>query len=367
MSLLQRIKEQYEKFPYPSISLLAKAKAADCHLINYEAGMAASFGSCKRAVMRPKILIAGCGTFEPYIVALANPNAEITALDFSSRALKKLRWRMRLRCPGRKIKYICSSIEALSENLGKFDMIVATGILHHLENPTYGLKKLASFLEVDGVFRVMLYSKHGRSNIYKIRDLARALSISTGSELRAAINLLPNDHPLRIHFYLYADIRSEAGIRDGFLNVIDAPMDALQCEKFLSDANLEATYFIHSPSGQPSRFDELYAGERTTMRVWEKIAALDRISELESNFIFWARSKGMIMKNMPANNFNTYKVNPALRGIRARTVFSKLLGEKILITPKLKKLLRKEIIKREDLNIKELTRLTQALWLLPLE
>lgn len=362
MSLHAQIKAQYEKFPYPSIPLLAKARPEDCHLMNYEAGLAASFGDCSMAAKKPRILVAGCGAFEPYIVALANPEAEIVALDFSSSALRKLRWRLLLRGV-RGVQCVQANIEELPAILGKFHMIVATGVLHHLENPLGGLKNLEFCLEKNGVMRIMLYSKHGRNNIYKIRDLARTLQLSSGKELKKVIQRLPDNHPLKIHFHLYTDVKTEGGIRDGFLNIIDNPFDALEVEDFLQKVNLRATFFVHSPSGQPEHAQEFSV--RKDARPWEKIAALDRISELESNFIFFAAREKDLEK--PATTA-AFRINPALSRAKAgRPIYSKVLGEYIIPSKEFRQLWKVPSFPKTALPSSEAALLEKALFVLPVK
>ena len=351
MTIFERIKAQYEKFPYPSIPLFVRMRTADSHLMNYESGVAACFGDVSLAVDRPKILVVGCGTFEPYVVALANPSAEITCLDFSASALKKLKWRMRLHFPRRKFHYLCSSVEKIPNSLGHFHMIVATGVLHHLENPSLGLAILEKHLAKNGVLRLMLYSKYGRHQIYKIRELAHALGIHNGKQLKKMIAQLPADNPMKSQFSLYGDAQSEGGIRDGFLNVIDHAFDALEVEGFLSQSGVMAKKFLHSPSGSLHHFDSLRAENSCARSDWEKIAALDRVSELESNFIFWAARAQEILAETPKPK--AFLLNPALKKFQGKKVYSKILGELVQV-PRVGKI-----------PADQLARYREALWMLP--
>ena len=54
-----------------------------------------------------------------------------------------------------------------------FDLIVSTGVLHHLADPQAGMKAVASCLRPDGAIGVMLYAKI-RPN--RSRDAAVSLS-----------------------------------------------------------------------------------------------------------------------------------------------------------------------------------------------
>ena len=56
-------------------------------------------------------------------------------------------------------------------NLGKFDYIQCSGVLHHLENPDAGLKALSDSLTEDGGINIMVYAQYGRTGVYQIQDL----------------------------------------------------------------------------------------------------------------------------------------------------------------------------------------------------
>ena len=50
-----------------------------------------------------------------------------------------------------------------------FDLILCTGVLHHLPNPDAGLKALADVLEPSGSMGIMLYGKAARTGVYQSR------------------------------------------------------------------------------------------------------------------------------------------------------------------------------------------------------
>lgn len=287
------VRRHYDSYPYPEISLLARPSLAQLYSLHLGSAHAACFGSAADLPERPRILVAGSGTFEPLALKRAHPRAVITAVDISSMALKRLRWRLWLQAEARNVRFVEADLAALPGQLGEFDYIVATGVLHHMPDPAAGLRELTRHLAPRGVMRIMLYSRWGRSHIYRWQRIIRALRLGE-KELRSLVRSLPPEHPMRAHFYLYRDQETSAGLRDGFFHVLDRPFDALELPDFLGRAGLEARAFLHPAGGRPEDLAPLL--ERANIHgkalsPWECVAVLDRLGELESNYHFLACRK----------------------------------------------------------------------------
>lgn len=302
--LLDDVAALYNARPYPPVGLLSPFLQAlrrdDLPLLNYQAGYGLCYGA--GAAAKPRILVAGCGTVEPVAVALANPGADILAVDISEASLKRLRWQAKAR--GVNIRTLHSDIEALGE--GDFDYIIATGVLHHLENPARGLNALVERSRGKAVFRFMLYSRFGRELLYGAKELGRLLGITEPKAFRKMIASLPASHPYRIYFHLYSDAATDTGVCDGYLHPCDQPFDAFSLRDFLKQAGLEVGGFLHKPSGQADS--------------WEELALRESLAQLEENFCFFAgfsaeRKEGALVWN------------PALP--KKGRYFSRLLGEEI--------------------------------------
>jgi len=90
------------------------------------------------------------------------------------------------------------------ENVAKldksFDLIVCTGVLHHLADPDAGLRALRSVLRPEGAMNLMVYAPYGRTGIYMLQEYCRRLGVGTSKEelhdLTVALKLLPQHHPL---------------------------------------------------------------------------------------------------------------------------------------------------------------------------
>src|SRR5271167_1143938 len=104
-----------------------------------------------------EILVAGCGTSQAARYALREPDARVTAIDISETSLRHTRDLQR--------KYNLENLELRQlpiegvQELGRsFDLIVCTGVLHHLPDPDAGLRALREVLNPHGAMRLMVYA-----------------------------------------------------------------------------------------------------------------------------------------------------------------------------------------------------------------
>lgn len=52
----------------------------------------------------------------------------------------------------------------------EFDIILCSGVLHHMDNPSEGLRMLFKVLKNNGFLKLGLYSELGRKDIVKARN-----------------------------------------------------------------------------------------------------------------------------------------------------------------------------------------------------
>jgi SAM-dependent methyltransferase len=295
LQLRSEVESLYEARPYPPVGywtpFFQRVRWEERPTLNYRAAYSAAYGSTKDARPRPRILVAGCGTFEPVVVALANPGAEILAVDLSVRSIRRLEWQLRVRGLQGRVKTWAGDFTSLPDSFGHFDFVISTGVLHHLPDPAAGLGRLVSLASEKGVFRFMVYSYWGRCLLYGAKQLASRLGIRTPAQFRRMIEGLPTDHPYRIYFHLYEDARSDTGLADGYLHPCDQPLTAFGLRDLLNSAGLVATKFLHSREGQPEAADRL-ARLPMDLSSWERLALLEWYGELQRNFTFFACRDG---------------------------------------------------------------------------
>jgi len=107
-----------------------------------------------------KTLVAGCGSGgEVYQYATYYKDVELTAIDFSENNLAySIRQHKELGVDN--IKFYLADIQQLSPEHfeQQFDLVIANGIIHHLNDPLRGWERLASVLKSGGLLKMSLYS-----------------------------------------------------------------------------------------------------------------------------------------------------------------------------------------------------------------
>ncbi|WP_413681820.1 tetratricopeptide repeat protein [Prochlorococcus sp. MIT 1323] len=127
---------------------------------------------------RPKVLIAGCGTGGQVILASRYKNAQIKAIDLSSRSLayairKASDYSMK------NISFEKLDLLDVANLQQSFDIIECSGVLHHMEDPGKGLSALSEQLKPGGYFELGLYSEIARQQIVEARNQIKQLDIKS--------------------------------------------------------------------------------------------------------------------------------------------------------------------------------------------
>lgn len=177
------------------------------------------------------ILVAGCGTSQAARHALIRPEAHVTGIDVSASSLKETQ-RLKRKYQLANLKAEMRAIEE-APGLGlSFDLIVCTGVLHHLADPEAGLRALRSVLRPGGMIHLMVYAPYGRTGIYMLQDYARRLGIGTSrseiAELVKVVEALPWQHPLRSVLGQSRDFLDFDAVADALLNPRDRAYDVPQ-------------------------------------------------------------------------------------------------------------------------------------------
>ncbi len=166
---MDSVKFFYDKYNYPKINQFTnKQKARHLSLVNEILSYA---GLDLNSISGRRILDAGCGTGDKSVL-LSKKDAYVVAIDISSGQLKEAE--MRANNSNAKVKFLQKDI--INDNLellGKFDLILNLGVLHHTENPRVGFDKLVKLLNKDGIIIIGLYHKYARLRYRIIRYLIR--------------------------------------------------------------------------------------------------------------------------------------------------------------------------------------------------
>lgn len=306
----RQMQQQYAAWPYPQVPLLAKLPSTH----PWELHVDWLWDRCGSgpAPAKPRIWIAGCGTFQPYAFAVANPKAEIVATDLSEPSLAVAR----RRCAWHRVRNVqFAPVDLADESTwpdGRFDLIECYGVLMNLPDPGATLRGLRERLTKNGVLRLMAYPHWSRQRVFQLQRVARLLGFTQSERshpamLRRFVRALPKAHPLRYAFTSYADSRNDAGVVDAFLHAGDRGFTAFQLGDLLQGAGLEPGFWFHRPWARPDTMAErLQLGETSQSHV---LGYLDLWQELRTNWIVCARRS-----DAPARVTQPPRAHPRLAG-----------------------------------------------------
>ncbi|OGT98604.1 MAG: SAM-dependent methyltransferase [Geobacteraceae bacterium GWC2_48_7] len=292
------VQHHYELYPYPHYPLLASVRRCDTYALNLES-LWARFNGERPPAGAEKILIAGCGSFAPYPYAVANPGAEITALDLSGKSLD----RARLHCllHGKlSIKYRCGDLLDPKTCDSRFGMIDAFGVLHHLEHPLTGLKALASRLCDGGIIRIMVYSRYARREEESIRRALKLLRVHDTCTLKSMIARSRPNSRLRLYAGASSEARFDSGLADALLHPCVRTYRIEELMELVSSSGLTPLLFAHDN-----------ALDSVTEEV-ERIRALEAERSSPGNFILYLGRN--VRGTCRENRDSLIKLNPCLNG-----------------------------------------------------
>jgi len=170
------------------------------------------------------ILVAGCGTWQAAKYALCRPEAHVVGIDVSTTSLDHTeRLKRQYNLTNLEIRQL--PIESAGELKRRFDLIVCTGVLHHLADPDAGLRALGSALNTDGAMHVMLYARYGRIGVDMLQDYCRRVGVDTSAreidDLIAVLKALPQHHPLAALLRGSRDFGNADALADALLNPLE--------------------------------------------------------------------------------------------------------------------------------------------------
>ena len=213
------------------------------------------------------ILIAGCGTNQAAVFAYNNPEAQVVAIDVSQASLDHQRF-LQEKYSLKNLSLHLLPIEEAGGLQRDFDLIVSTGVLHHMADPQVGMNTLAACLRPDGVAAIMLYATYGRLGVEMMQSVFRELGLRQNDAsllmVKEGIDCLPDDHPLRPYLAMAPDLAFDAGLVDTFLHGRDRSYTTTECRDLLNGAGLvfqdmfiKAPYY--PPLGAPGSFYQAVA------------------------------------------------------------------------------------------------------------
>lgn len=238
------------------------------------------------------ILVAGCGTNQAAVFAYTNPGATVTAIDVSAASLDHHRFL--------KEKYGLKNLELhrvpIEEvgSLGRdYDLVISTGVLHHMASPETGMRALAACLRPDAVAAIMLYARYGRIGVEMLQGMFRDLGLSQDEPslavVKAAIAALPQDHPLRSYLAVAPDLQFDAGLVDTFLHGRDRSYTVAECLDLVAAGGLVfQDWFLKTSYVPPPETENLFYNSLRTLSPEKQWAVMERINHRNGCHFFTA-------------------------------------------------------------------------------
>ncbi len=203
---------------------------------------------------RPDILIAGCGTNQAAVFAFTNPNAKVVAVDVSQPSLDHHQY-LKDKHGLNNLELHRLPIEELPTLGLDFDLIVSTGVLHHLADPQAGMNAVARCLRPDGVIGAMLYAKYGRFGIGLLQSVFRDLGLEQNESsialVRQTLSLLPADHPVQPYLRGARELQFDDALVDTFLPGREHSHTVDDCIDLVTSAGLVFQGWFHKAPYYP--------------------------------------------------------------------------------------------------------------------
>ncbi len=280
------LRAQYEAYPYPTRTpsdeerrLITGSPSHLDQLNHYVFGGRLDFTAPLR------VLVAGGGTGDATIMlaqqlADAGVPARITYLDLSQASRDIAEARATRRGLGT-ITFRTGSLLEL-DGLGPFDYIDCCGVIHHLADPSAGLRALLSMLAPGGGIGLMVYAPHGRAGVYPMQDALRTLTagLPPAEQVEAARRLLralPERNGLRNNPLLGDHLTSDAGLYDLLLHSCDRAYTVPELAALVAGCGLTISALI-----EPAQYDPAsYVKDPKTLRRLDGLSWLERAAWAE--------------------------------------------------------------------------------------
>ncbi len=198
----------------------------------------------------PQILVAGCGTGQ-HSISVANRflSAQVLAVDLSRASLAYAR-RKTEEAGIQGIEYAQADILRLGELGRAFDVVEASGVLHHMADPEAGASVLVSLLRPGGILGLGLYSATARRILEPARRMAAEQGFDASADgirafRQAVLAAAPGDpvrHPLSL-----GDFFTTSTCRDLMFHVQEHPFEIPRIKAMLQAHGLRFLGFFLEP------------------------------------------------------------------------------------------------------------------------
>jgi len=175
---LEKIRQQFDRTPYPRIPLERSPKQDYNALFSHS--LVTPYYLRYQQVIDPAgklILDAGCGSgYTSLTLAEANPGAHIIGIDLSAPSIELAQ--QRLQHHGfENVEFHVLSVDDLPQLGLTFDYINCDELLYILPDPAAGLQVMRSVLQPHGILRANLHNAYQRAGFFRSQALFKMLGL----------------------------------------------------------------------------------------------------------------------------------------------------------------------------------------------
>ena len=245
--LLERLRQQYEKAPYPRFpldklptddpALLFKHYLANAYYLRNQ-----SIPSSEGKI----ILDAGCGSgYKALMLAHCNPGAKIIGVDLSEKSTHLAKERLNYHGFSN-AEFYSLSIEELASLGRQFDYINCDDVLYILPDRIAALRAMKSVLKPEGIIRANLHSSLQRSPYFRAQEVFARMALMDGNPreleieiVRETMKALKDDVQLKMVAWNETFEASEEPILVNYLLIGDRGFTIPEMFSILEETGLE--------------------------------------------------------------------------------------------------------------------------------
>ena len=287
-SVSKKVQLQYEEYPYPRWRYAYRFSPINFFdLLRHS--LKPNIVNSSNKFISPNVLIAGCGTGKHAIQATRYKNANVLCVDLSLSSLAYAT-RKTNELDYKNLTFLHADILELKNLDRKFDVIESSGTIHHMKDPVAGLNVLADILEPHGFLKLGLYSKTGRQDITRAKELIKKKDFKKSStDIKIYRQEIIKDESFKI-FNHHNDFYSTSGVKDLLFNIQEYYFTIPEISKILKDLNLEFLGFTFRNDLIKNKFSELFPNDKKNISLdnWHKFET-DNPNTFEEMYQFWVR------------------------------------------------------------------------------
>jgi len=252
---LDKIRQQYDRAPYPRIPLDASPKQ-DYNTL-YIHNLVTPYYLRYQRVIDTKdklILDVGCGSgFTSLKLAEANPGARIVGIDFSPQSIELAR--QRLAHHGfENVEFHVMSVDDIPQLGMMFDYINCDELLYFLPDQVAGLQVMKSVLKPQGILRGNIHSAYQRQGFFRAQTMFSLLGLTdenpdefAAQVVTETMNALKDDVVLKSQSWRprYNEPESEEAIMMNHLLIGDKGFTIADLFNMLDETDLEFVSMVN--------------------------------------------------------------------------------------------------------------------------